>query len=394
MNVLLDVKMFLSFLVTGNLVTVMLIGAYLWHHKDDDTLNTFFYAKCIQTIAWIIAIFRGGPFDFAAVSLANSVLFIGYSIESIALLKLLRYYTKSIRTLYLWITILNILGFHLILFFNNQFNYRVAFASIGIVALLVVPILRMIRGKHLSLLMRLMGYLYLFIILILLVRALVALLINHSSEPGPIAVLLAYGFVFITLNLTMILGGTGFILLLKEMTDKELVRLANYDDLTKTLNRRAFFEQTKQYLDQYAKKKLKVSFLLFDVDRFKCINDTHGHDIGDRVLRDLSKRIYRQIGPDNLFSRFGGDEFAILMPGLDEEQSTASAERIRAEIAGAEIHLPDKPLNYTISIGLLTLLPDRYTDIENLYISCDNALYGAKKSGKNSVYRGQYHDEY
>ncbi|MCO7175346.1 diguanylate cyclase [Sporolactobacillus kofuensis] len=393
MNALMDMKMFLSFLVTGNVVMVFLIGAYLWRHRDDDTLNTFFYGKCLQTIAWIIAIFRGGAFDLIAVSLANSLLFIGYTFEVLALLKLARSYHRSTRNLYLWFSVLYILSFHIILFFFNQAHIRIAFASVALVVILVLPVWRMTRGKQHSLLMHSMGYLYFILLLGLVARTIVALVINPSTDLDSNAASFAYGFSFIMINMTMILGGTGFILLLKEMTDKELVHLANYDDLTKTLNRRAFFAQTEYYLNYYAKKKQKLSFLLFDVDSFKCINDTHGHDIGDRVLRDLSRRIYNQIEPDHLFSRFGGDEFAILMPGMDEEASALLAERIRNEVAQAQIFLPNQPLKYTISIGLLTILPDQFTDIETLYISCDNALYGAKRNGKNGVYRGHYQEE-
>ncbi|GAY76537.1 hypothetical protein NBRC111894_2091 [Sporolactobacillus inulinus] len=133
--------------------------------------------------------------------------------------------------------------------------------------------------------------------------------------------------------------------------------------------------------------------MLFDVDKFKLINDTFGHDVGDRVLRSLSRRIFGRLDAQHLFARFGGDEFAILMPGYDEQQSEGAAEGIRAEIAASEIHLPDQSLTYTISIGLLTLIPDTYTDTERLYISCDNALYGAKKNGKNSICRGHYPNE-
>nr|WP_304654889.1 GGDEF domain-containing protein [Sporolactobacillus sp. STSJ-5] len=390
---MLDMKMYLSFIISGNLVTVALIGAYLWHHRDDETLNTFFFGKCIQLVAWIVAVFRSGTFDLVAISLANSLLFVGYALDAVALLKLTRSYGKSSYRTCLWITILSILGFNLILIFYNQFNLRVVFASLSLAALLVLPIYRMVQGKNHSLLMHLMGYLYLALLGSFLGRAMMVLFMYHALEPGTLSASFIYGFTFITLNLSMILGGTGFILLLKEMTDRELVRLANYDDLTQTLNRRAFFARTKQYLEQYTKKQQKLSFLLFDVDQFKCINDTHGHDVGDRVLRDLSRRIYGLMETDQLLSRFGGDEFAILMPGMDEEQSAVSAERIRSEIANAEIDLLDKTLRYTISIGLLTIRPNRFTDVENLYISCDNALYDAKKNGKNSVHRGQYQDE-
>ncbi len=123
----------------------------------------------------------------------------------------------------------------------------------------------------------------------------------------------------------MILGNTGFILLLKEKADAELMHMAYYDDLTQALNRRTFVSRTKQVIAQCSKEKKLNSFILFDVDNFKKFNDNYGHDAGDRILQDLSQ--HQLLDPQDLFGRYGGDEFAILFTGLDEKESVKKLEK-------------------------------------------------------------------
>lgn len=393
MNLLMNLKLYLGFIIAGNAVVVLMIGAYLLRHRYEEILRTFFQGRCLQTVAWIIVLFNEGVLDRVAAAFGNSLLFAGFAMEACALLQLTRTYTLRLRHYYQWITGASIVSFHLILFTNNDLNLRVAFAATCLGVLLLLPVFRMIFGTGNSLLMRLIGFLYLVIIVSHFGRSVSIMLLHHAIDHSLFSGSFVTSLAYLTLNLSLILGGTGFVLLLKEVTDEKLLNLANHDDLTGALNRRAFFERTQSAIYRHGKKQQPISLMLFDVDKFKLINDTFGHDVGDRVLRSLSRRIFGRLDAQHLFARFGGDEFAILMPGYDEQQSEEAAEGIRAEIAASEIHLPDQSLTYTISIGLLTLIPDTYTDTERLYISCDNALYGAKKNGKNSICRGHYPNE-
>jgi diguanylate cyclase (GGDEF)-like protein len=163
------------------------------------------------------------------------------------------------------------------------------------------------------------------------------------------------------------------------------VELARFDDLTNTLTRRTFVSQANICLTDYANKKRPISFLIFDVDYFKNINDQYGHSVGDYVLQDLSAKISQILGPKDLFGRYGGDEFAILLPGQGDVESTRFAESIKQVIDGAIIQ--GSSMHYTLSMGILTVVPDQYTQMETLYISCDKALYEAKKKGRNCFYR-------
>lgn len=385
MNFFLDMKTIFILLVVGHLFTVILISAYWRYHQKDTTINTFFLSKCFQAIAWFFLTLRGGVPDVLSISLANSFLFLGASLETIAILKLQRAFDTTMKKIYSWLTIFNIVGFHLVIFFDNVESLRIVFASVGTAAFIVIPAYRLIRGETSSFLMKVMGYLYAFVAISLIGRAITALLSSHSMglfTPG-----IYQTFSFLALYLVMILGNTGFVLLLKEDVDRELLRMATYDDLTGALNRRAFISRARQCLSLYAKKQKPVSLLLFDVDHFKKINDTYGHTCGDGVLQDLTKRMHHHLGAEDLFGRYGGDEFAILVPGLDETQSNEFAEQIRQLVQGAV--LQDVPLRYTLSIGLLTVVPTEQTQLETLYNLCDHALYTSKRNGRNQVYRIQ-----
>ncbi|WP_282939037.1 GGDEF domain-containing protein [Paenibacillus sp. RC67] len=383
MDLLLDARTIFISLGVGHLFTLILITAY-WHdHAKDITVKTFFLAKCAQTATWFLQAFRGEIPDFLSISLANSILFIGASLEILSIMSLQHSVRPITKRFYFVLTAFSIVGFQLIVLFDNQEHLRIAYSSF-ITVVIIMPVYRMILGRTQTLLMKIMGYFYLFVIATSLIRGSGALLFPLKTSlftPG-----IYQTMAFLALYIVMILGNTGFILLLKEKADQELIRLASFDDLTGTLNRRTFTSLAKQHLTDYAKKKKPISYMLFDIDWFKTINDTHGHTIGDQVLQDLTSRIKQQLSPEDLFVRYGGDEFGIMLPGKDEAESNKIAERIKQMLDGADHR--GLPITYTISMGILTVTPDQHTQLETLYTSCDKALYMAKNNGRNGLFRG------
>lgn len=174
-------------------------------------------------------------------------------------------------------------------------------------------------------------------------------------------------------------------LLYREESFTELERVATYDVLTGILNRRSFVQRVRPLIAASAMKKLPYSFLLLDVDHFKRINDIYGHNTGDHVLKDLAHKIKQQLGNGDLFGRFGGEEFTVLLHRADEQNSDMIAERMRTAVTGAIIH--GVPLHYTISIGVITVDSGERYSLSTLYKLSDIALYQAKKKGRNCVVR-------
>ncbi|MHC8523843.1 GGDEF domain-containing protein [Rossellomorea sp. H39__3] len=124
---------------------------------------------------------------------------------------------------------------------------------------------------------------------------------------------------------------------------------------------------------------MQHSFLLFDVDHFKQINDTYGHLAGDQVLQDMTTTIQGQLTDKDLFGRYGGDEFAILLVDKGIEASNRFTEQLISSLHSTKSIVP-----YQVSIGITTF---ETSTLEELYACCDEALYEAKKAGRNQFKR-------
>jgi len=162
-------------------------------------------------------------------------------------------------------------------------------------------------------------------------------------------------------------------------TNDSLLSLSNTDMLTKSYNRRYFYDHVKQYLSLKKHPKSKVSLLMLDLDHFKKINDTYGHDIGDKVLisfANICKTIARK---NDIFARFGGEEFVLFLPNTDKLTAYRLAQQINTATSNYII-IAAPNLTVTVSIGIST---ETY-DLETLLKQADKALYQAKDSGRNT----------
>lgn len=158
----------------------------------------------------------------------------------------------------------------------------------------------------------------------------------------------------------------------------KLTYLSQTDDLTKTYNRRAFFQKAQKIMDDKTLESL--SFLMFDIDLFKKINDTYGHDIGDDVLVELCGLVKNQLRKGEILGRLGGEEFGIMLP-VNKNDATDIAERILKKIQSHKFTRLN--LNLTVSMGICDT--SKSLLMENIYRLADQMLYRAKYEGRNRI---------
>lgn len=160
--------------------------------------------------------------------------------------------------------------------------------------------------------------------------------------------------------------------------------LATHDELTGLLNRREFDRLLALETERARRFALPLGLLMADLDHFKGINDQHGHQAGDEVLREVAQRLQRQVRSVDWAARLGGEEFGFLLVQAEGSSAGAAAERLREAIAGTPIVAQGQALSVTISVGV-AVLPNHGLTGAELMVAADQALYAAKRAGRNRV---------
>lgn len=175
----------------------------------------------------------------------------------------------------------------------------------------------------------------------------------------------------------------GTLMLANEFTTNELRQLAEIDSLTSIFNRRAFFTLLNKALHQSQRTGMGLAVLVVDLDHFKSINDTYGHQGGDEVLRHFVQTATQCLRQQDVMGRLGGEEFAIFLPGVDAKGAQVVAERLRAAVASRPAALQQGSHALTISLGLTLCVPGDTPD--TALHRADQAMYQAKERGRNRV---------
>ncbi len=165
----------------------------------------------------------------------------------------------------------------------------------------------------------------------------------------------------------------------------ELGRLSRTDALTGLPNRRHFVEALEREFQRAARYGSSLGLLIIDIDHFKRVNDTWGHLAGDKVLRDVAGILAYGLRQSDIAARFGGEEFAVLLPETDLEGATLVAERYRLDIAARQFTVESTSLQLTVSIGIAALPRTKADDATEFLRRADATLYLAKEAGRNRV---------
>lgn len=170
-----------------------------------------------------------------------------------------------------------------------------------------------------------------------------------------------------------------------EEKNRKLERLATLDPLTAIANRAHFLDVAAREVARMRRSDGRAALVLMDLDRFKTINDEHGHPVGDAILRAVAAILVGELRPVDVVARFGGEEFALLLPDATPEDGAAVAERIRRVIEALRVSTAGQPLELTASFGVAALGTEGPDPVHAAYAAADRALYRAKALGRNRV---------
>lgn len=185
--------------------------------------------------------------------------------------------------------------------------------------------------------------------------------------------------------LTLVIGWNfGFVMMVMQRYLDLAIELATHDDLTGVLNRRAFSDRALQHLKLAERSGSTLSVLAMDLDHFKRVNDAHGHQAGDTVLREFVRIAQSCLRYPDQLGRIGGEEFVAILPATRAPGALIVAERLRQKLAETPIRHGDKSISLSVSIGVAQYDSRRH-DLDTLLAAADAALYGAKHRGRNCV---------
>ncbi|MGE0081957.1 MAG: putative bifunctional diguanylate cyclase/phosphodiesterase [Thiohalomonadaceae bacterium] len=166
---------------------------------------------------------------------------------------------------------------------------------------------------------------------------------------------------------------------------RDLEYYATRDPLTNIYNQRLFWELLGYEIKRAERHGYSFALLVIDLDNFKSINDTYGHAFGDRFLMEFALAVQRVLRPGDIFARYGGDEFVLILPEAAITLAKTLSERVLESAAQMTLEAPDgSRVKATISIGV-ALFPDHATDVKDLFLFADNMMYKAKSDGKNRI---------
>jgi len=171
----------------------------------------------------------------------------------------------------------------------------------------------------------------------------------------------------------------------QEQLLRQLYEASVTDALTGANNREHFDSQLRMELSYARRHGTDCSLVMFDVDHFKRVNDTHGHPVGDEVLVEISKATRRLVRNEDVFARYGGEEFALILRGIALEGAKSVGERLRERIASLSVMTDQGPLVVTVSVGCASFVTTADQTAEALVQTADKRLYLAKHGGRNRV---------
>ncbi|MDR1759918.1 MAG: GGDEF domain-containing protein [Fibrobacter sp.] len=361
-------------------IIIYMYQALMLERREKKRLFKFALIRIGYAVSFFLFFFRNQIPDILSVHFANTLLFFCIYCDASILLSLI-FPKKTFRNHVLTsILLICAVAFNAIILITKNPSSELTLASITIFALYLVPTISLIQVKS-SRFKRAISIFYMLLLATLVPRALnifntdkINILYNDCDQTT----------FFLAQIVLMFLTVLAYLLFIKEDNDVRIREMATTDALTNIPNRFCFFEQANRVFSRARFSKVPNTFLFLDIDHFKTVNDTYHHHFGDVVLIEFARILKRNLRPFDLFCRYGGEEFLVMLPAHDEKAGEIVAERIMKDFSNLTFDLHPE-VRLTVSVGIFSAVPGYQDDLSDFIRKADSALYEAKNTGRNRI---------
>lgn len=366
----------------GNLVMLLMLVIFAKTTGFDDFMRYYIYGKLLQTIGAVLGVFRGLiPVDLSIIA-GNACVFLGVALEIYCIVHVGTVPLKNVAKRWLQVTAGVIVGFTLLYLSGANMGVRVFIAAMILAAYSLAAAGGLFFRSNTTNLRKILAVFFLILAAYQVVRALDGLRLgeNYTLFTASSFQMIA----FISIYVHMLISTMAYLLVSREVMDIKLKEAATRDFLTGIYNRMQFMQLAEKLLSLMMRQQKPATVFMIDFDYFKMINDTYGHAVGDSVLVQFSQDTQKVIRAEDLFGRYGGEEFIIFSPNTTASDALVMGKKIKSTIEARPIHDSTIP-PYTISMGTATMVPEAVADLDHLIKRADHALLQAKRNGRNQI---------
>lgn len=379
---LLDTYTIYFLMLLGNLVMSLMLIIFAKTTGLDSLMRYYIYGKILQTIGAALGLFRGlVPVDLSII-LGNSFVFLGIALEIFCIVHVGRVPLKSTSKRWIQVVSTIIIGFTLFYLSGANMGVRVFVCAMILAAYSLAAAAGLFFHSDTTNLRKIMAFFFTVLAAFQVIRALDALPRGESYTLFTASSLQMLSFISVYIH--MLVSTMAYLLMSREVIDIKLKEAATKDYLTGIYNRMQFIRLSEKLLALMIRQQKPATIFMIDFDYFKVINDTYGHIVGDSVLTQFSRETQAIIRTEDLFGRYGGEEFIIFAPNTTAEDALVIGQKIRSTIELSTANNATIP-KYTVSIGTATMVPTTLTDMDKLIKRADQALLQAKRNGRDQI---------
>lgn len=366
----------------GNVIMLLMLAVFAKTTGFEGLMRYYIYGKLLQTIGAALGLFRGLiPVDLSVI-FGNSFVYLGGALEVYCIVYVDKMPLASVTKRWIQVVAGITVGFILLYLSGANTGTRVFVSAMILAGYSLAAAAGLYWCKHTTNLRKILAVFFVVLAVSQIVRALDAL--PRGANYPLFAASSLQMISFISIYMHTLISTMAYLLISREVTDIKLKKAATRDYLTGIYNRMQFIQLSEKLLSLMIRQKKPTTIFMIDFDFFKVINDTYGHDTGDRVLIHFSQKVQSITRNEDLFGRYGGEEFILFAPNTTAEDALAMGRKIKAAI-DLSLEKDTSIPGYTVSIGTATMVPETLADMNTLIVQADQALLQAKRNGRNRI---------